>query len=167
MGYFIPDDQEGFSDDGYEDYKQSKYDYARTNKTYNQNYAMEWQVDAGNIRNGPWKYKFEAIGDYVDDRLPFAKHFGFMYTNSVISHALDPELSKTWGKIYGEYSAGMVLETDNIKWYLDPKENIFYDKKGISAPKKIQKLLNNDEFIKNLNKGLKYLGEDKIKGDKI
>lgn len=34
-----------------------------------------------------------------------------MYTNSAISHGLDPESSKIWGKIYIEYSAGMVLGT--------------------------------------------------------
>ena len=54
-------------------------------------------------------------------------------------------------------------EADNTKWYLDIDEKIFLNKKGISAPKKVQKLLNDKEFIKNINKGLKYLGENKIK----
>lgn len=49
---------------------------------------------------------------------------------------------------------------DNRKYYYDIKEKTFFDAKtGMIAPKKIQKLLNNSDFIKGIKKGLKYLGE--------
>ncbi|NOW04337.1 hypothetical protein [Clostridium beijerinckii] len=55
-------------------------------------------------------------------------------------------------------------EPNNTKWYFDIIKKVFYDPKtGQLAPKKIQKLLDNDDFIKGINKALKLLGENKLK----
>ncbi len=55
-------------------------------------------------------------------------------------------------------------EPDNTKWYLDIKEKQFYNQKtGKLAPKKIQKLLKDKDFINGINKALKFLGEGKLK----
>jgi hypothetical protein len=51
-------------------------------------------------------------------------------------------------------------DPNNRKYYYDIKEKTFFDAKtGMIAPKKIQKLLNNSDFMKGIKKGLKYLGE--------
>ena len=51
-------------------------------------------------------------------------------------------------------------DPNNKKYYFDIKEKIFFDARtGSIAPKKIQKLLNNSDFMKGIKKGLKYLGE--------
>ncbi|WP_297422746.1 hypothetical protein [Clostridium sp.] len=55
-------------------------------------------------------------------------------------------------------------EPNDTKWYFDIIKKVFYDPKtGQLAPNKIQKLLNNDDFIKGINKALKLLGENKLK----
>ncbi|WP_160690535.1 hypothetical protein [Clostridium sp. C2-6-12] len=110
LGNFIPDDIDGFSDDGYEAYKKSMYDYAKEHKTTDGAYAMDWQVDAYNVHNGPWKYKFKALWDYFDDRWPVSDTFAQMYEQSSINQGFDPEESKVWAKIYGGFSSGMLLE---------------------------------------------------------
>ena len=55
-------------------------------------------------------------------------------------------------------------EPNNTKWYLDIEEKQFYNQKtGELAPNKIQKLLKDKNVINAINKGLKSLGEDKLK----
>lgn len=111
FGNFIPDDSNAYSDDGYEAYKKSMYDYAKTQKTIDGDYATDWQIDAYNVQNAPWKYKSKALGDYFNDKYPISDYFAQMYTQSAINQGLDPESSEMWGKIYGDFSAGMALET--------------------------------------------------------
>lgn len=55
-------------------------------------------------------------------------------------------------------------EPNNTKWYLDIEEKQFYNQKtGELAPKKIQKLLKDNDVINAINKGLKFLGEGKLR----
>jgi len=52
-------------------------------------------------------------------------------------------------------------DENNVKYYFDSKKGIFYDQKtGNIAPKKVNDLLQDKDFVKKLNVGLeKYLGE--------
>ena len=51
-------------------------------------------------------------------------------------------------------------DTTGNKWYYDIDGNFFYNQKtGELAPKSVQKLLEKEEVIKAIQKGLKYLGE--------
>ena len=63
------------------------------------------------IQNASLKYKLKALGDYFNDKYTISDHLGQMDTQSAIDQRLDPEESKKCGKIYGDFSAGMVLET--------------------------------------------------------
>ena len=51
-------------------------------------------------------------------------------------------------------------DSSNNKWYYDIEENVFYDQKtGDLAPKSVQKLLNDKNFMKGIKKALDILGE--------
>lgn len=51
-------------------------------------------------------------------------------------------------------------DSSNNKWYYDIEENVFYNQKtGDLAPKRVQKLLNDKNFIKGIKKALDILGE--------
>lgn len=56
-------------------------------------------------------------------------------------------------------------DANNVKYYFDPYAGTFYDQKtGKSAPKKVQKMLEDKDFVTKLNVGLtKYLGEEPFK----
>lgn len=56
-------------------------------------------------------------------------------------------------------------DENNIKYQYNVNDKKFYGQdtnKGFSveAPKSVQKLLENDDFQKGIDKGLKYLGEN-------
>ncbi len=52
-------------------------------------------------------------------------------------------------------------DSNNTKYLFDPKKGSFIDLNGNIAPKKVNALLKNKEFVKKLNVGLKkYLGEE-------
>ena len=51
-------------------------------------------------------------------------------------------------------------DSNNNKWYYDIENNTFYDQKtGDLAPKSVQKLLNDNNFMKGIKKALGILGE--------
>jgi len=51
-------------------------------------------------------------------------------------------------------------ESNNTKWYYDISNNAFYNEKtGDLAPSRIQKLLNDKDFMNGINKAKKILGE--------
>ena len=53
-------------------------------------------------------------------------------------------------------------DAQNNKYRFDPLTEEFYDENGILAPNKVQNLLKDKNFQKNIDKGLKILGEDPI-----
>ena len=51
-------------------------------------------------------------------------------------------------------------DSDNNKWYYDIENNTFYNQKtGDLAPKSVQKLLKDNNFMKGIKKALGILGE--------
>ncbi|MBM6388008.1 MAG: hypothetical protein JSY10_29355, partial [Paenibacillus sp.] len=51
-------------------------------------------------------------------------------------------------------------DANNKKYLFDPKKGLFVETNGKIAPKSVNKMLENSEFLKKLNVGLtKYLGE--------
>lgn len=51
-------------------------------------------------------------------------------------------------------------DSNNNKWYYDIENNTFYDQKtGDLAPKSVQKLLKDNNFMKGIKKALGILGE--------
>ena len=51
-------------------------------------------------------------------------------------------------------------DPDNTKWYYNIKNNFFYNQKTSDlAPKSVQKLLRDKNFMKGIRKALEILGE--------
>ena len=109
---FVPDDETSY---GYEKYVKETYDYCKTSKPD----ATESDIYGFIASSSPWEYKAKATWNYISNYSPLAQftsfetmiyEIGMCDENGAPVDGSDPEVIHAYGKLAGDYTAGLFFE---------------------------------------------------------